>query len=118
MTDETTGQDETVRNQADRLWDNLKRGLQDGAEIAMSKAEELTQVGRARLDVAAAKTRLSRLQAELGSLVFQMLEGGQVISSDDTDIESLRGQIRTAQADLDGAESAHCDVRRTHDSQD
>ena len=52
MTDETTGQDETVRNQADRLWDNLKRGLQDGAEIAMSKAEELTQVGRARLDVA------------------------------------------------------------------
>ena len=57
MTDEPTGQDETVRNQADRLWDNLKRGLQDGAEIAMSKAEELTQVGRARLDVAAAKTR-------------------------------------------------------------
>lgn len=112
MTDEATDQNENVRDQPDRLWDNLKRGLQDGAEIAMNKAEELTQVGRARLDVAAAKTRLSRLQADLGALVFEQLEAGQSVSGDDDGIEALRGQIRTARADLGVAETAQADVRR------
>ena len=35
----------------DNMWDTIKRGLQDGATVAMSKAEELTQLGRSRLDM-------------------------------------------------------------------
>ena len=96
----------------DRLWENLRRGLQDGAELAMNKAEELTQVGRARLDVAAAKTRLGRLQAELGGLAFTRLEAGNHVSDEDAEVSALRDQIRQATAELQDAEEAHSDVRR------
>ncbi|SVB76636.1 uncharacterized protein METZ01_LOCUS229490, partial [marine metagenome] len=103
MTEDTTDSHEHETG-VDRLWDNLKRGLQDGAELAMNKAEELTQVGRARLDVAAAKTRLSRLQAELGAVAFTRLEAGEAVSVDE--VGGLCDQIRQAAGDLQVAEEA------------
>lgn len=110
MTEDTTDSHEHETG-VDRLWDNLKRGLQDGAELAMNKAEELTQVGRARLDVAAAKTRLSRLQAELGAVAFTRLEAGELVSVDE--VRGLCDQIRQAAGDLQVAEEAHADVKRS-----
>jgi hypothetical protein len=110
MTEDTTDSHEHDTG-VDRLWDNLKRGLQDGAELAMNKAEALTQVGRARLDVAAAKTRLSRLQAELGAVAFTRLEAGESVSVDE--VGGLCDQIRQAAGDLQVAEEAHADVKRS-----
>ncbi len=112
MTEDVSDSQDHETN-VDRLWGNLKRGLQDGAELAINKAEELTQVGRARLDVAAAKTRLSRLQAELGATVFSRLEEGTGISEQDTEVSVLREQIRQARIGLQDAESAHANIRRT-----
>ena len=57
------------------LWDNLKKGLQESAAMAVTKAEELTLLGRARLDIAAAKTRLSRLHEELGVISYAQMSG-------------------------------------------
>ena len=62
----------------ERLWDNLVRGLQDSAATALGRAEELTRLGRIRLDIAAVKNRIYRCQAELGTEVYRRLksEGG------------------------------------------
>ncbi len=97
----------------ERMWDSIKRSLQDGAAIAFDKAEGLTQVGRARLDIAAAKTRLSRLKTELGDTVFRRLEAGDGAAiSDDGRIRELCDLIREASQTLDAVEDEFEQVRR------
>jgi hypothetical protein len=96
----------------DRMWDSIKRSLQDGAAIAFDKAEGLTQVGRARLDIAAAKTRVSRLKTQLGEVVFGHIEAGQGGGlADDEAVRDLCDQIRDAAMALQAAEEDFDQVR-------
>ena len=83
------------------LWESIKKGLQDGAAVVMDRAEELTTQGRARLDVAASKARLTRLCAELGAEVFGQVVADAVadISASDA-VASLCDQIRETKAEL------------------
>ena len=87
------------------LWESIKKGLQDGAAVVMDRAEELTAQGRARLDVAATKARLTRLCAELGAEVFSQVEAGESadISASDA-VTSLCEQIRETKVDLSARE--------------
>ena len=90
----------------DSLWDSVKRGLQDGAAVAMSKAEELTQLGRARLDIAAAKTRLSRLRSNLGELVYDQLQAGSATGlAQSPEVQSLCDEIRSAMDEVATSEA-------------
>ena len=103
----------------DSLWENLKRGLQGSAAVAVTKAEELTQQGRARLDIAAAKTRLSRLHSELGAAVYSQLES----SSDDTykktlELQSLCEQIGRASEEVAEAEEAFSHLKEARDQEE
>jgi len=100
-------------------WNSLKRGLQDGAALVFDKAEELTQVGRARLDVAAAKTKLSRLEGELGVEAFRLVDAGAGAAIADSEaVRSLCGAIREARGELEVAEAAFDKVRRDLQSPD
>lgn len=95
------------------MWDSIKRGLQDSAAIAMDKAEGLTQVGRARLDIAAAKTRLTRLKGELGDVVFSRIEAGQGAGiAEDDHVRDLCDLVREASTALDASEEEFQQVRR------
>ena len=90
---------------AEGVWDALLKGLQDGAAVAVAKAEELTQQSKARLDIAATKARLSRLLAALGVIAYKQLEGGggdgdTNALEEDPEARSLCEQIRAAEADL------------------
>lgn len=88
-------------------WDSIKRSLQEGAAAVVGKAEELTQTGRARLDVAAAKARVSRLHAELGARVCGLLESGTGAAvADNPEVRVLCEQIREARDELSEGEAA------------
>ena len=97
----------------ERTWDSIKRGFQDGAAAAAVKAGKLTRIGRARLDMAAARTRLSRLHTELGQKTFRLLEegrGSELVN--DHGVRDLRQRIREAAGALRDAEAAYEQVRR------
>lgn len=103
----------------DSMWDSIKRGLQDSAAIAFDKAEELTQVGRARLDIAAAKTRVTRLKTELGETVFSAWEHGSGAGLHENErVRDLCDRIRVAVADLDDAEEDFEQVRKEQATDD
>ena len=72
----------------------------------MNKADELTQLGRARLDVAVVKTRLNRLQAELGALAYGSIESGTGEElSTSAEVRDLCDRIRAVEADLASCQS-------------
>jgi len=102
---------ENMPDRSPSLWESVKKSLQDGAAVVMDRAEELTSQGRARLDVAASKARLTRLCAELGTEVYGQVEAGEsadVAASDA--VTSLCEQIREAKADVAANEEALRDL--------
>ena len=58
----------------EQLLDKILKSLQDGASTAVEKAENLTRLGHARLEIAAAKNKISQLQIQLGAEVYQQFE--------------------------------------------
>ena len=90
----------------DNLWNNLVKGLQEGAAAAADKANDLTRLARARLDIAAAKNQLHRTQADLGARVHQLLEAGSDPVTDDQ-VQALNQQIKEQSAALADCEAAY-----------
>lgn len=103
---------EDMPDRPPRLWESVKKSLQDGAAVVMGRAEELTTQGRARLDVAASKARLTRLCAELGTEVYGLVEAGESadIAASDS-VTSLCEGIRQAKEELAAGERALQDLR-------
>ena len=91
----------------EQLWDNFLKNLQDGAATALDRAEELTRLGRARLDIAAVKNKIFRHQAELGVEVYRRLkaEGGfDLVQSEK--VQELYERIGVLEEELQAKESA------------
>ena len=86
------------------LWNNLVKGLQEGALAAADKAGDLTRVARARLDIAAAKNQLNRTQAELGATVHKLLEASADPATD-AQVLALSQQLKTLDAELISCEA-------------
>ena len=90
-----------MADRAEGMWEALVKGLQDGAAVAVAKAEELTQQSKARLDIAATKARLSRLLAGLGVVAYKKLDDGDAAALAASDeARSLCEQIRDAEEEL------------------
>ncbi len=96
----------------DNLWNNLLKGLQEGAAAAADKAGDLTRLARARLDIAAARTQLHRTQADLGARVHQRLEAGDDPVADDQ-VQALNQQIKEQNAALADFEAAYDALQST-----
>ena len=90
----------------DTLWNNLVKGLQEGALAAADKAGDLTRVARARLDIAAAKNQLHHTQAELGATVHVLLEAGTDPVTDDR-VQALSQQLKKLDAELISYEASY-----------
>jgi len=101
---------EETQAQGGGPWESIKRSLQEGASLVMGKAEELTQTGRARLDVAAAKARVSRLQGELGARVYDLVESGRAVA-EDAEVRALCEQLGAARAELAEEEGALAEIK-------
>ncbi len=90
----------------DTLWNNLVKGLQEGALAAADKAGDLTRVARARLDIAAAKNQLNRTQAELGATVHELLEA-RADPATNAQVQALSQQLKTLDAELISCEASY-----------
>jgi hypothetical protein len=57
----------------DDLWSQIRQGLKDGIQYTVQKTEELTRIGRLKLEIASQKRRLARLFGELGARTYALL---------------------------------------------
>ena len=94
----------------ERMWETIKKGLQDSAVTAINKAEDLTRLGHARLDIAAVKNNINQLQIELGAEVYRQFEAGETgdLAQGETVrklceyIGELKGELQDKEGALEG----------------
>lgn len=59
------------------LWDDVKNAIVDGYVYAADKAEELTQISRAKVEILRLNRQIARTMSEIGGRVFDMFERDQ-----------------------------------------
>jgi hypothetical protein len=73
------------------LWDDVKNAIVEGYVYASDKAEEMSQIGRAKVEILKLNRQIARLMGDMGGRVFEMFESDeQAAISDD---ESLAGSV-------------------------
>ena len=83
------------------LWDDVKNAIVEGYVYASDKAEEVTQIGRAKVEILKVNRQMARLMGDMGGRVFEMFESGeQVAIPDDESLVDSVEKIRGFQKDI------------------
>jgi len=56
------------------FWDSLKKNLSDGIKKVSAKTEELTQIGRLKIEVIAVKRDIEKSFIELGGRIYHQFD--------------------------------------------
>ena len=72
------------------FWKSLKKNLQQGIQTVSEKTDELTKIGRLKIEVIAVKRDIEKLFVELGGRVYDILQNQKKASiSKDDEIKKL-----------------------------
>ena len=95
------------------LWDDVKNAIVDGYVYAADKAEELTQISRAKVEILRLNRQIARTMSEIGGRVFDLFEtddqdelpsDGDVLAAVET-IQRLRVEIKTWEKEIEEAKA-------------
>lgn len=69
----------------DKIWSDVKKGIKDTVTYVSEKTEELTTIGRLKLDIAGINRKIDKKFNELGKNVYSKMEKeeGLVLDSDE-----------------------------------
>lgn len=102
------------------LWDDVKNAIVEGYIYASDKAEEMTQIGRAKVEILKLNRQIARVMGDMGGRVFEMFESSEqaAIPGDESlvgSVDKIRGfrqniskwekEIEHAKAERDSGES-------------
>ncbi len=73
------------------LWDDVKNAIVEGYVYASDKAEEMSQIGRAKVEILKLNRQIARVMGDMGGRVFEMFESGEQTAIPDD--ESLAGSV-------------------------
>ncbi|MFH1501447.1 MAG: hypothetical protein ABIG03_00225 [Candidatus Eisenbacteria bacterium] len=83
------------------LWDDVKNAIVDGYVYASDKAEELTQISRAKVEILRVNRQIARTMSEIGGRTFDLFEKGtQDTLPGDTEIQGAVEAIQKMRLDI------------------
>ncbi len=83
-------------------WDDLVKTVREGVDTVVEKTEELTKIGKIKVEIINIKRHVDKNFAELGGNVYHMIvEDDETQIAGNTDVKSIVERIRTLEQDLD-----------------
>lgn len=83
------------------LWDDVKNAIVDSYVYASDKAEEITQIGRAKAEIFRLNRQIAHTMSEIGGRAFELFEDGQeeAITADQSIAKAVE-RIRALRSDI------------------
>jgi predicted RNase H-like nuclease (RuvC/YqgF family) len=95
------------------LWENLKKGVETGIKTITEKTEELTEMGRLKLEILSTKREIEKYFIELGGRIYQfMKENAAGDVSKNTEIQALVEKIRTEEKKLEELNTRYDKIKK------
>jgi hypothetical protein len=84
------------------LWENLKKGLEQGIKTITEKTEELTELGRLKLEILSIKREIEKYFVELGGRIYQLMKEDKTEDiKQNVEINGLVEKIKVEENKLD-----------------
>lgn len=91
------------------LWDDVKNAIVEGYVYAADKADELTQIGKTRVDILRVNRKIARAMSEIGGRVYELFDRGgeaaipqdEVIRASVESIAKLRLELERLEEEID-----------------
>lgn len=102
------------------LWEDVKNAIVDGYVYAADKAEEVSQIGKAKVEILRLNRKIARIMSEIGGRVFEFFDSGdeaaipgdgqlheavKEIGATREEIKVLQDSIETIKAERAGKEA-------------
>ena len=97
----------------EKLWERVKKSVVEGATFAAEKTEELTKLGRAKIEILNIKHKISKSFTELGGLAYESLKAGKADEvAQSKEIKAIIASIKGLEKELDGKEKDYEEMRK------
>ncbi len=84
------------------LWDDIARTIRDGVDTVVEKTEELTKIGKIKIDIINIKRNVDKNFSELGGKVYhQIVEENKTKVTDQKDIQDIIESVKILQKELE-----------------
>jgi hypothetical protein len=88
------------------FWESLKKSIQEGVHSVSEKTDELTKIGRLKIEIIAVKRDIEKSFMELGGRVYESLKSETKISlTRNTEIQNLAKKISGFEEKLEQLET-------------
>lgn len=104
-----------------KVWEKIKGGVRHGLSTAAEKSEEFSKIAKVRLDISRTRSEIRGTFADLGNLVYDLVEKGQKIEDDGRVLELVE-KVKALEAGLqqeeERLEELKQDMRQDEDEED
>ena len=88
------------------FWETVRKNISAGIHTVSEKTDELTKIGRLKIEIVAVKRDIEKSFMELGGRVYDLLKSDKKISmAKDSEIQNLTKKISGFEDRLDQLES-------------
>ena len=99
------------------LWKKIKKSVMEGATYAAEKTEELTKLGRAKIDILNIKRKISSKFTELGGITYGALKEKNIDKELKSDkVKSLTEAIEKLEVQLETKEKQYEELQKKAES--
>ncbi|MFQ5651610.1 MAG: hypothetical protein ACE5IY_16865 [bacterium] len=84
------------------LWDDIAKTIREGVDTVVEKTEELTKIGKIKVDIINLKRSVDKNFSELGGKVYHLiLDGNKTQIASDSDVKEIVERVKKLEAQLD-----------------
>ena len=84
------------------LWDDIARTIRDGLDTVVEKTEELTKMGKIKVDIINIKRNVDKNFSELGGKVYHLIvEENKTKVTDQKDIQDIIDSVKILEKELE-----------------
>jgi len=88
------------------LWDDIAKTIREGVDSVVEKTEELTKIGKAKVEIINIKRNIEKHFAELGGKVYQLIvEEKQTKIASNTDVKNIINLVKELEKELKAKEA-------------
>ena len=101
------------------LWEKIRKSIIEGVSVATEKTEELTKLGKVKLEILNIKRKISKAFAELGGITYDSIKTGntdEVIKS--SNVKELVNTLKGLETELDAKEQAFEEMKKKPEAEE
>ncbi len=92
------------------LWEKIRKSVIDGVQVAAEKTEELTKLGKIKIEILNIKRKISKNFTELGSITYEAIKEGTAKEELKSDkINAIIEKIKGLDSELEAKEKLYED---------